>query len=63
MAGYYGGILFLIFLTTLLLVILGYYAHEQGDYRLSRFNWFLMKEPPKKGGHPSQPSGHRNRRN
>jgi hypothetical protein len=45
MAGYYGGILFLVFLSVLLLVILGYFAHEQGDYRYSPFNWFIIGEP------------------
>jgi membrane associated rhomboid family serine protease len=64
MEGYYGGILFLIFIVILLLIIIGYFAHEQGDYRQSRFNWFLMgQRAPKQPRNRHQPQRSQHPRN
>jgi hypothetical protein len=58
-----GGLLFLGTLSVILAIILGYVVHEQGDYRIHYFNWFLMREPGEKpAAKPRQPNHAYNRR-
>jgi hypothetical protein len=58
-----GGLMFMGFLSVILAVILGYVAHEQGDYRRNYFNWFLMRESREKSSaKPHQPNRASDRR-